>query len=164
METLLGFLSLISGLLGRILPIVKSRPRVGIEAEFVHEEGGGTSNIGGTAWNLWQDMYLKLCVMNTGVPTTIKNVSISIKDGKNEVLRFSPWKVLEYINYKQTGKSPELDKALIGARINTNDCWGPHIVLFTTSKIVTGKEPSLPDGERLLIVEVVGQRPKLLRI
>ena len=155
---------LISGLLGRILSIVKSRPRVAVEAEFVYEEGGGTSNVGGTAWNLWKDIYLKLCVTNIGAPTTIKSVFISIKDGKNEVLRFSPCKVLEYIQYKQPSKSPELEKVLIGARIDTNDCWGPDIVLFTTSKIINGEQPRLPDGERFVIVESVGQRQKRARV
>jgi hypothetical protein len=135
-----------------------------IEAEFVFEEGSGTSNVGGTAWNLWKDIYLKLCVTNTGAPATIKNVFISIRDGKNEVLRFSPWKVLEYIQRKQPSESPELDKVLIGARIDTNDCWGPDIVLFTASKIVNGKQPRLPDGERFLAVEVVGQRLKSIGI
>ena len=160
MGTILGFLSLISGLLGRILSIRRPRPRVAIEAEYIVEEGGGTSNVGGTAWNVWKDIYLRLCVTNTGAPTTIKNVFISIKDGRNEVLRFLPWKVLEYVQRKQPSKSPELKKVLIGSRIDTNDCWGPDIVLFTTSKIVNGEKPRLPDGERLLTVEVVGQRLK----
>ena len=142
----------------------RPRPRVAIEAEYISEEGGGTSNVGGTAWNVWKDVYLRLCVINTGAPTTIKNVFISIKDGRNEVLRFSSWKVLEYIQRKQPSKSPELDKVLIGARIDANDCWGPDIVLFTTSKIVNGEQPRLPDGARFLTVEIVGQRPKPLKV
>ena len=161
MEIPWGF---ISGLVWRLISLAKSKPRVAVEAEFVYEEGGGTSNVGGTAWNVWKDMYLNLCVMNTGAPTTIKKVFISIKDGRNEVLRFSPWKVLEYVQHKQPNKSPELNKALIGSRIDTNDCWGPDIVLFTTSKIVNGEKPELPDGKRFLIVEVVGQRIKPLKV
>jgi len=137
---------------------------VAIEAEFVFEDGGGSSNVGGTVWNLWKDLYLKVCVTNTGGPTTIKNAFISIRDRGHEVLRFSPWKVLKYINCESRSESPELDKTLLGARIETNDSWGPHIVLFTMQKVVSGEHARLPDGERLLTVEVVGQRPKRLKV
>jgi hypothetical protein len=60
--------------------------------------------------------------------------------------------------------SDELGKVLIGARIDTNDCWGPDIVLFTTLKIVDGEQPKLPNGGRFLNVEVVGQRLKHLKV
>lgn len=161
MEIPWGF---ISGLVWKIFSTGKSRPRVAIEAEFVFEDGGGNSNVGGTLWNLWKDIYLSLCVTNTGAPTTIKRAYISVRDKNRELLRFSPWKVLKYIDYKQPSKSPELDKTLLGVRIETNDSWGPHIVLFTAQKIVSGKDAKLPDGERFLIVEAVGQRIKQLRI
>jgi predicted HTH transcriptional regulator len=49
-----------------------SKPFVAVEVESVYEEGGGTSNIEGTAWNLWYDIYLNVCITNTGAPTTIK--------------------------------------------------------------------------------------------
>lgn len=161
MQIPLGF---VSELIWRIFSIVKSRPRVAIEAEFVHEEGGGTSNVGGTVWNLWKDIYLSLCVTNTGVPTTVKRAYVSVRNKKHEVLRFLPWKVLEYINYKDITKSPELNKTLLGTRIETNDSWGPHIVLFTTQKIISGEHARLPDGERFLAVEVVGQRLKPFKV
>ena len=155
---------MISGLGWKVYSIFKSKPRVAVEAEFLFEDGGGSGNVGGTVWNLWKDIYLNLCVTNTGAPTTIKRAYILIRDKKQEVLRFSPWKVLEYINYKDLGKSPEVDKTLLGDRIETNDSWGPHIVLFTAQKIVSGKDAKLPDGERFLIVEAVGQKIKLIRI
>lgn len=60
--------------------------------------------------------------------------------------------------------SDELGKVPIGARIDTNDYWGPDIVLFTTLKIVDGEQPKLPNGERFLNVEVVGQRLKHLKV
>lgn len=154
----------ISGLGWKVFSILKSRPRVAIEAEFVFEDGGGNSNVGGTLWNLWKDIYLKLCVTNTGAPTTVKSASMSIQDRGHEVLRLSLWKVVKYINHEQPDKSPELDKTLLGTRLETNDSWGPHIVLFTAQKIVSGKDAKLPGGERFLIVEAVGQRIKPLRI
>jgi hypothetical protein len=157
-------LAFISELLWKVLSLVKSRPRVAIEAKLVFEDGGGTSNVGGTVWNLWEDLYINLCISNTGAPTTIKRAYISVREKNHEVLRFSPWKVLEYINYKELTKSPEINKSLLGARIENNDSWGPHNVLFTAQKIVTGKDARLPDGEHLLVVEVVGQRPARVRI
>ena len=155
---------IISGLGWKVYSIFKSKPRVAVEAEFIFENGGGSSNVGGTVWNLWKDIYLNLCVTNTGAPTTIKRAYISIRDKKQEVLRFSPWKVLKHINYEDLSESPEIDKTLRGARIETNDSWGPNIVLFTTQEIVSGKDASLPDGERFLTIEVVGQRVRPLKI
>ena len=155
---------IISGLGWKVYSIFKSKPRVAVEAEFLFEDGGGSSNVGGTVWSLWKDVYLNLCVTNTGAPTTIKRAYISVRDKKHEVLRFSPWKVLKHINYEQLSESHELDKILPGARIETNDSWGPNIALFTTQKIVTGKDARLPDGERFLIVEVVGQRVRPFKV
>ena len=155
---------IISGLGWKVYSIFKSKPRVAVEAQFLFEDGGGSSNVGGTVWNLWTDIYLNLCVTNTGAPTTIKRAYISVRDKNHEVLRFSPWKVLKHINYEHLSESPEIDKMLLGARIETNDSWGPNIVLFTTQEIVTGKDARLPDGERFLIVEAVGQRVKPIRI
>lgn len=155
---------MISGLGWKVYSIFKSKPRVAIEAELLFEDEGGSGNVGGTVWNLWKDIYLSLCVTNTGAPTTIKRAYISVRDKNRELLRFSPWKVLKYIDYKHPSKSPELDKTLLGVRIETNDSWGPHIILFTVQEIVTGKDAKLPDGERFLIIEAVGQRIKPLRI
>ena len=164
MEILLGFISLISKLIERTFSIIKSKPHISIEAEFVHEEGGGNSNVGGTVWNLWQNQYLNLCVKNTGAPTTIKKMYISVRNDRHEVLRFSPWKTLKYINYENPSKSPELNKTLQATRLETNDCWGPHIVLFTAQEIVTGENASLPDGAYFIIVESVGQKPVRVRL
>ena len=155
---------IISGVGWKVYSIFKSKPRVAVEVEFLFEDGGGSSNVGGTVRNLWRDIYLNLCVTNTGAPTTIKRAYISIRDKKQEVLRFSPWKVLKYINYEHLSESPEIDKTLLGVTIETNDSWGPHIVLFTTQEVVSGKNTKLPDGERFIIVEAVGQRIKPLRI
>jgi len=142
----------------------RPRPRVAVEAEFLFEDGGGSSNIGGTVWNLWNDIYLNLCVTNTGAATTVKRAYISVRDKKHEVLRFSLWKVLRHINYKDLSESPEIDKTLPGTRIETNDSWGPHVVLFTTQSIVSGENAELPPGERFLFIEVVGQRVRPLKI
>lgn len=161
MDILLG---LLLGLLDRLHIIAKSRSHVAVEAKHVFEDGGGTSNVGATVWNVWNDIYVKLCVTNTGAPTTIKDVYISVRDGRNEVLSFSQWKVLKHINYKLASKSPELDKVLIGARIDTNDCWGPDIVLFTASKIIREKSPKLPEGEHYIVVETVGQKPVSVKL
>jgi len=79
-------------------------------------------------------------------------------------MRYKAVKVLEGINYKKLEDFPELNKPLLDARIDTNDSWGPYIVLFTASKVVMGDHPSLPEGEAFLVVEVVGQRHKKLRI
>jgi hypothetical protein len=155
---------IISGLGWKVYSIIKSKPRVAVEVEFLFEDGGGSSNVGGTVWNLWRDIYLDLCVTNTGAPTTVKRAYISVRDNKHEVLRFSSWKVLKHINYKDLSESPEIDKTLSGAKIGTNDSWGPHVVLFTTQSIVSGEDASLPDGERFLFIEVVGQRLRPLKI
>lgn len=162
MEVLWG---IISDLILKVLSVLRTRPRVAVEAKLEFEDGGGTSNVGGTVWNLWEDLYLNLCVTNTGTPATIKRAYISVRNKKHEVLRFSPWKALEYINHKDLTKSPELNKTLQGARLETNDSWGPHIVLFTAQGIVTGKDARLPSGnEHLLVVEVVGQRHVRVKI
>jgi len=161
---ILAILSFVSGLMERVFSITRSRPHIRIEAELVREEGGGSSNVGGTVWNVWKDIYLKLCVTNTSGPTTIKSAFISVKDGRDEVLRFSPWKVLRYVQREEPSKSPELNKTLQGTRLQTNDSWGPDIVLFSAQKIVVSESPSLPDGERFITVEVVGQRPVRVRI
>ena len=154
----------IAGLAWKLLSILKSRPCLSIEAELVFEDAGGCSNASGTLWNLWKELYLKLCVTNKGGPTTIKEAYVSVRDGSNEVLRFLPWKVLKYINRKDPSGSPELKKALIGARLKTNDSWGPHFVLFTTQTTVSNQNHELPEGDFFLIIEVVGQRRKALRI
>jgi hypothetical protein len=147
------------------ISILRTRPRVAVETKLVFEDGGGSSNVGGTVWNLWKDLYVDICVTNAGTPTTIKRAYVSIRNKKREVLRFSPWKSLEYINYKDLTKSPELDKTLQGTRLETNDSWGPHIVLFSGQEIVTGKNAQLPDGnQNLLVIEVVGQRPVLVKL
>ena len=148
----------------KVYSIFKSKPRVAVEAELLFEDEGGNSNVGGTVWNLWKDIYLSLCVTNTGAPTTIKRAYISVRDKNRELLRLSPWKVLKHINHKQPSKSPELDKMLPGVRIETNDSWGPHTILFTVQEIVTGKDAKLPDGERFLIIEAIGQSIKPSKI
>lgn len=154
-----------SEIVWKVVSLVKKpKPNVTVEAELLFEDMGGSGNVGGTVWNLWKDIYVRLCVVNTGCATHIKDAFVSIQKNGHEALRFSPWKTIEYINYKNLSKSPELNKPLLGARIDTNDLWGPHIVLFTASKVVKGVNAMLPEGKPLLVVEVVGQRPKQLHI
>ena len=161
-----GLLSFLSGIVWKIFARFKDRPNVAIEAETKLVNAQGTSNIDGTVWNLWEDWYVWVCVSNTGAPTTVKDAYISIIRHKGEVIRFRPWKTHQHINYKRLWESPEIDKPLVGARIGTNDAWGPHIVLFTAQNIVRSESenPILSDGAPFLVVEVVGQKPRRLFI
>lgn len=161
MDIPLGF---ISGIVGSILSYLKSKPKVAVEANIILEDAGGSGSADDSFWSFWKDLYIELCISNTGAPTTVKSVFISMQKNRHEVLRFCPYKTLQYINFKNLYKSPQLEKNLEGSRINTNDSWGPHIVVFTGVRDGTKEEIILSGCESFLIVEVVGQKLKSLPV
>ncbi len=167
MDWVWGFLSGIASLAVAIFTYfkyIRYRPKVNVEAKVEFEEAGGTGSADDTFWRLWKDVYITICIANTRGPATVKTAFISMNKNGSEVLRFHPYKTIQYIDFKKPYKSPQLEKNLAGSRIDTNDSWGPHVVVFTAIRGGKKEEITLSDCESFLIIEVVGQKLKSLPV